>query len=155
MRRTAALLALAALSWSQVAALRCDMGAPAPMLDAGARTFASAYTAGDLAHGTGDPARHASGPAHHALAHPPAPAPPGHHHLSTEEAPATPHGEHHGDSGGCLMILAACSAASARTAQTAILVRLPAVFVRADFFTASAPVAITPGVETPPPRHHA
>ena len=118
MRRTAALLALAALSWSQVAALRCDMGAPAPMLDAGART-------------------------------------PGHHHLSTEEAPATPHGKHHGDSGGCLMILAACSTASARTAQTAILVRLPAVFVRADFFTASTPVAITPGVETPPPRHHA
>ena len=126
MPRIVAVFALAALSWSQLAALRCDMGAPTPMLDAGPRTLASAHPAGD----------------------------PAHRHLSTEE-PATPHGEHHGGGGGCLMILAACGAASARPAQTTVLVRLPAVLVEARFVTASVPVAIALGVETPPPRHHA
>ncbi len=131
MRRTAALLALAALSWSQLAALRCDMGASTPMLEAGPRTIASA---------------------HHGSAPQPAPAPPGHHHLSTEEAPATPHGEHHGESGGCLMILAACGAASARTAQTTILARFPGVSVRANLYIAPIPAAVSMGIETPPPR---
>lgn len=134
MRRTAALFALAALSWSQLAALRCDMGAPTPMLDATPRAFASVHPAGDLSHGAGDP---------------------GHHHLSTEETPAAPHGEHQGAGGGCLMILASCGAASARAVQTTILARFPAVSVRANLYIAPIPVAVSMGVETPPPRHHA
>ena len=118
MRRTIALFALAALSWSQLVALRCDMGAPTPVLEA---------------HQSAQPAA-------------------GHGHLPTEETPATPHGEHPGDVGGCLMILAACSAASARSAQTTILVRLPAVSVQANLYIAPIPVAVAMGVETPPPR---
>ena len=121
MRRTVAVFALAALSWSQLVALRCDMGAPTSMLEA----------------------------------HQPAPAPAGHDHLLTEETPAAPHGEHHGEGGGCLMILAACGAVSARTVQTAVLVRSPAVSVRANLDIALIPVAVSMGVETPPPRHHA
>ena len=126
MRRAAALLALTALSWSQLAGFRCDMGAPTPMLDAASRTLAHAH-----------------------------PAPTGHHHPADDETPPASHGEHHGANGGCLMILAACGAASARPAQTTVLVRLPAVLVQASFVTASVPVAIALGVETPPPRHHA
>ncbi|MCY4647153.1 MAG: hypothetical protein OXE73_09780 [Gammaproteobacteria bacterium] len=128
------------------------MGAPTPMLEAGPRTIASAHPASDPAHDAGDPGRPASSPAHHGSAPQPAPAPPGHHHLSTEEAPATPHGEHHGESGGCLMILAACGAASARTAQTTILARFPGVSVRANLYIAPIPAAVSMGIETPPPR---
>ena len=118
MRRTVAVFALAALCWSQLVALRCDMGAPVPMLEG----------------------------------HQPAPTHAGHDHFSTEETPATSHGEHDGDGGGCLMILAACSAASARPAQTANLVRLPAVSLQANLYIAPIPVAVAMGVETPPPR---
>ncbi|MDE0358234.1 MAG: hypothetical protein OXN92_10970 [Gammaproteobacteria bacterium] len=143
MRRTVAVFALAALSWSQLVALRCDMGASAPMFDAAPRTFASVHAAGDLD-------RHASGPTHQ-----PAPPPTGHDHVRAEGTPAPPHGERHGDAGGCLMILAACGAASARTVQTAILVRFPAVSVRANLDISPIPVAVSMGVETPPPRHHA
>ena len=121
MRRAVAVFALATLSWSQLVALSCDMGAPTPMLD----TRQSA------------------------------PIPAGHDHLSTEETPASPHGEHHGAGGGCLMILAACAAASARTVQAATLVRFPAIAVRANLDIAPIPVAVSMGVETPPPRHHA
>ncbi len=134
MRRTAALFALAALSWSQLAALRCDMGASTPMLEATPRAFTSVHPAGDQPHGAGGAA---------------------HHHLSTEETPAAPHGEHHGGGGGCLMILASCGAASARNVQTTILARFPAVSVRANLYIAPIPVAVSMGVETPPPRHHA
>ena len=116
MRRTAALLALTALSWSQLVGLRCDMDTP----DAG----------------------------------PSAPMPAGHHHPADEDAPPAPHGDHGAD-GGCLMILAACAASSARPARTATLVRLPAVFVRADVPRATIPVAIALAIETPPPRHPA
>ena len=105
------------------------MGAPVPMLDAGPRTFASAHAAGDLD-------RQVSGRTHE-----PAPPPTGHDHLRTEGTPAPPHGEHHGDGGGCLMILASCGAASARTVQAAILVRFPAVSVRANLDIAPIPVA--------------
>ena len=143
MRRTVAVFALAALSWSQLVALRCDMGAPVPMLEAGPRTFASA-------HAGGDPDRHASDRTHQ-----PPPPPTGHDHLPTEEPPAAPHGEHHGAGGGCLMILASCGAASARTVQATILARFPAVSVRANLDIAPIPVAVSVGVETPPPRHHA
>jgi len=118
MRRAVAVFALATLSWSQLVALSCDMGAPAPMLDARQSV----------------------------------PIPAGHHHLSTEETPTAPHGEHRGEGGGCLMILAACSAASARPEQTANLVRLPAVSVQANLYIAPIPVAVAMGVETPPPR---
>ena len=121
MRRTVAVFALAALSWSQGVALSCDMGAPVPMLEA----------------------------------HQSAPTPTAPHHLPNEETTATPHGEHHGDGGECLMILAACAAASARPAQTTNLVRLPAVSVQGNLYIAPIPVAVAMGVETPPPRHHA
>lgn len=140
MRRTVAVFALAALSWSQLVALRCDMGASTPMLEAGPRTFGSVHASGVLD-------RHASGPIHQ-----PAPTHVGHDHLPTEGSPAAPDGEHHGDGGGCLMILASCSAASARIAQTAILMRFPAVSVRANLDIAPIPVAVSKGVETPPPR---
>ena len=143
MRRTVAVFALAALSWSQLVALRCDMGAPAPLLEAGPRALAYAHAAGDLD-------RQVSGRTHQ-----PAPPATGHHPLPTEGTPAAPHGEHHRDAGGCLMILAACGAASARTVQAAILVRFPAVSVRANLDIAPIPVAVSVGVETPPPRHHA
>ncbi len=125
------------------------------MLDAAPRTFASAPAAGDPAHRTGDPDPRTSGPAHHDPTRPPAPPASGHHHLSTEETPAAPHGEHHGAGGGCLMILASCGAASARAVQTTILARFPAVSVRANLYIAPIPVAVSMGVETPPPRHHA
>ncbi len=105
-----------------------------PMLEATPRAFASVHPAGDLSHGAGGLA---------------------HHHLSTEEPPAAPHGEHHGEGSGCLMILASCGAASARTVQTTILARVPAVSVQANLYIAPIPVAVSMGVETPPPRHHA
>lgn len=119
MRRIVAVFALAVLSWSQLVALRCDMDAPAPTLEA----------------------------------HQPAPTSTGHDHVAAGETPAAPHGEHHGEGGGCLMILAACGAASARTVQTAILVRFPAVSVGANLDIAPIPVTVARGVETPPPRY--
>lgn len=155
MRRTAAVFALAALTWSQLVALRCDMGAPVPMLDAAPRTFAAAHAGGDPTHRSSVPDPHVSGPGHHGPAHQPGPPPAGHDHLFTEGTPATPHGEHRGEGGGCLMILAGCGAASARPAQTTNLVRLPAVSVQANLYIAPIPVAVAMGVETPPPRHHA
>ena len=126
-----------------------------PTLDAASGTFASAPAAGDAAHRAGDPGRHATGPSRHDPAHHPAPTPAGHDHLPAEEAPEAPHGEHHGDGGGCLMILAACGSASARTVQAATLVRPPAISLRAKLYIAPLPVAVAMGVETPPPRHHA
>lgn len=155
MRRSAALFALAALSWSQLAAVHCDMGASTPMLDAAPRTFASAPMAGDPAHRTGDPDPHASALAHHDPTRQPAPPATRHHDLSTGDTTPAPHGEHHGDGGGCLMILASCGAASARTVRATILARVPAVSVRANLYIAPIPVAVSMGVETPPPRHHA
>ena len=155
MRRTVAVFALAASSWSQLVALRCDMGASVPTLDAAPRTLASAPPAGDPAYPSGHSAPHARGPAHHESPRRPAPPPTGHDHLLTGETPAAPQGEHHGEGGGCLMILAACSAASATTVRTPILVRLAAVSVQANLFIAPIPVTVAVGVETPPPRYHA
>ena len=71
MRRTVALMALAALSWSQMVALRCYMGAPTPMLEATPRTFASVHPAGDSAHRSVNSVHYASAPAHHTTTYQP------------------------------------------------------------------------------------
>ncbi len=95
----------------------------------------------------------AHGEADHAAAMTP---PSGAHdqHLAPEESPAATPGQHHGDSQGCLMILA-CGASSVRTAQVVAMTHLPAAFERADFFANPIPVAADLAVESPPPRQAA
>ena len=123
MSRPVALVALLALSWSQVAGLRCDM-ATAP--------FA-------MDEGRADGSGHAGTPSHG-------------HHAPAPDAPPTPHPPDHGGGHGCLMIMA-CSIASPRPARAAAMIRIPTVLVRAAFPTPSLPVAADLAVETPPPRH--
>ncbi len=76
------------------------------------------------------------------------------HHDSPGGTPLATPGQHHGDSQGCLMILA-CGASSVRTAQTVAMTGLPAAFERADFFANPIPVAADLAVESPPPRQAA
>ena len=135
MHRSAAFVAFLALSWSQLVALHCDMGAGPSTIGAHASTPASHAPAGHEATGTD--------------AHNPPP-----HHLATAPTPAadTPPTPHHAPSHGCLMIMA-CGFASVRQARPAAMIRLPAVFFTADFLTSPIPVAADLAVETPPPRH--
>ena len=122
MHRIVALIALVASSWSQLVALRCDMGTHAP---------------GSSDHATATPP---SGP--HDAHHPP------------DGSPTTPHGQHHGDSEGCLMILA-CGASSVRPARAVAMMRIPPVFEGAGSYFNTIPVAADLAVEPPPPRHAA
>ena len=117
MCRPVAFLAFMALSWSQLVALRCDMGA------------------GGHA-GTHQAAMSAEPPADQA-----APVPP-------EAGP----GGGPGGNYGCLMILA-CGTASIRPTRSVAMIRIPALFVRAEFIPNPVPTAADLAVETPPPRH--
>ena len=107
MRRPVAFLAFLALSWSQLVALRCDMGAGG-----------------------------------HAGTH--------HEAMSAEQEAG--HGGGHGGNHGCLMILA-CGTASIRATRSVAMIRMPALFVRAEFLPSPIPAAADLAVETPPPRH--
>lgn len=71
MRHTVAVVALAGLSWSQLVAVRCDMGAGVP--SEADQAAASAPHSG--AHGTPHPTDH------------PVPTPHGHHHGDGESCP--------------------------------------------------------------------
>ena len=122
MRRPVAFLAFLALSWSQLVALRCDMGAGGH-----AGTHHEAMSA-ELA----------------AAHHTPAAAAP-----VPQEAG---HGGGHGANHGCLMILA-CGTASIRATRSVAMIRMPALFVRAEFLPSPIPAAADLAVETPPPRH--
>lgn len=68
--------------------------------------------------------------------------------------PATPHGQQHGDSEACPMILA-CGATSVRSAPTVALVRTPPVLEDARFFSTQIPLADDLAIDPPPPRHAA
>ena len=131
MNRPAALVALLALSWSQLVALHCDMGS-------GAR--------GGVA---------VSAPASHEGAVGRAAITDAHQH-GGEEAPAAQHGspqqgQPHGGDHSCLMIMA-CGYASVRNAPSAAMTRFPAISFRSAFLANPTPVTADRAVETPPPR---
>lgn len=149
MSRSVAFVAFLALWWSNVAGLRCDMGAE-PIAVAAAHDVATShahspghahYTHSGHGNTAADaPAPHPSAPSHaHDLAH-------------AAETPPSPHPTNHGTPHGCLMIMA-CSIASPRPAHPAAMIRIPTVLVRAAFPTPPTPVAADLAVETPPPRH--
>ena len=123
MRRSVAFLAFAALTSSQLVALRCDMGASMHQAAAAHETAA-----------------HEAAPAHETAAHETAA------HDGDQPAP------HHGDRDDCLMMMA-CGTASIRAVRTVAVARIPAPFVRAESFAPAIPVAADLAVETPPPRH--
>lgn len=127
MRRSVAILAFAALTSSQLVALRCDMGAPAHP-GAAVDEAASAHEA----------VGHEAGRAARAAAHQTAP-----HH----DHPAP----HHADRDACLMMMA-CGTASIRAVRTVAVARISTPFVRAASFAPAIPVAADLAVETPPPR---
>ncbi len=148
MRRPVAILAFAALTSSQLVALRCDMGASAHHGAAGDEAASAhgtatheaapahqAATHGARAHGT---AGHETGRAAEATAHQTAP-----HH----DHPAP----HHADRDACLMMMA-CGTASIRAVRTVAVARISAPFVRAASSAPAIPVAADLAVETPPPR---
>ncbi len=128
MRRSVAILAFAALTSSQLVALRCDMGAPAHH-GAAVDEAASAH----------DAAGHETGRAHEAAAHQTASRHGGH--------PAP----HHADRDACLMMMA-CGTASIRAVRTVAVARISTPFVRAAAFAPAIPVAADLAVEPPPPR---
>lgn len=133
MHRSVALVAFLALSWSQLVALRCDMGEDTAAAAADVPAPASHSATGADAH-------------HHAA------TPRSHHAAPAGDAPAAPHPTSHGAPHGCLMIMA-CGVASPRPARPAAMIRIPAVLVRAAFPAPPVAVAAEPAVETPPPRH--
>ena len=135
MRRPVAFLAFLALSWSQLVALRCDMGAGGH-----AGTHHQAMSA-ELAAARPASGHHASTPAHQAPADEDAHVPRG-----------AGHGGGQGANHGCLMILA-CGTASIRATRSVAMIRVPALFVRAEFLANPIPAAADLAVETPPPRH--
>lgn len=128
MRRPVAILAFAALTSSQLVALRCDMGASAHP-GAAVDEAASAHEADG----------HEAGRAARATAH--QTASPHHDH------PAP----HHADRDACLMMMA-CGTASIRAVRTVAVARISAPFVRAASSAPAIPVAADLAVETPPPR---
>ena len=132
MRRSVALLAFAALTSSQLVALRCDMGAPE-------HQAAAAHEA----------APHDAAPAHAAAAH--GEAAPAHETAGHGQSAPGHEPPHHPDGDTCLMMMA-CGAASIRAVRTVAVARIPTPFVRADFLATTIPVAADLAVETPPPR---
>lgn len=134
MRRSVAILAFAALTSSQLVALRCDMGASAHP-GAAVDEAASAHQAA----GQEAAPAHEAVPAHQAAAH--QTASPHHDH------PAP----HHADRDACLMMMA-CGTASIRAVRTVAVARISAPFVRAASSAPAIPVAADLAVETPPPR---
>ena len=150
MRRSVAFLVFAAMTSSQLVALRCDMGAsthravaalqadadkPAPAHRTGATHGSGAHrTAPHVPASTHGTATHGqAAPAHHPSPHPDHPTP------------------HHGDRDACQMMMP-CGAASIRAVRTVAVARISTPFVRAASFAAAIPVAADLAVETPPPR---
>lgn len=132
MRRPVAILAFAALTSSQLVALRCDMGASAHH-GAAEQEAASAHGAA-----THEVATHEAARAHETAAH------------------QTPqHGDHPSphpaDRDACLMMMA-CGTASIRSVRTVAVARISTPFVRAASSAPAIPVAADLAVETPPPR---
>ena len=126
MHRSAAVVAFLGLSWSQLVALHCDMGNGV----AGATDGAA--------------------PTHHAAPMPHTATENAHGH-APDSSPLAQHGQGHGGDHGCQMIMA-CNYASVRHAQSAPMMRFPAIFLRAVFLPHPIPVAAPLTVETPPPR---
>ena len=131
MRRPVAFLAFMALSWSQLVALRCDMAAGG---HAGAHHEAMSAEPAAAQPASG---HHASTPTHR---------------MQADEAAHVPQEAGHGGNHGCLMILA-CGTASIRATRSVAMIRVPALFVRAEFLANPVPAAADLAVETPPPRH--
>jgi len=132
MKRSVALVAFLGLSWSQLVALRCDMGNG--VSEANAWAAPTHHTA---------PTHQAEPTRHGATANL--------HGHAPDSAPLTQQGQRHGGDHGCLMIMA-CNYASVRHAQVAKMMRFPAIFLRAVFLPNPIPVAAPLAVETPPPR---
>ena len=136
MNRPAALVALLALSWSQLVALHCDMGSG---VRGGVAVSAPASHAGEVGRAaTTDAHRHGgeeASPAQHGAA---------------QHGPPQ-HGQPHGGDHSCLMIMA-CGYASVRNAPSAAMTRFPAIFFRSAFLANPSPVTAERAVETPPPR---
>lgn len=130
MRRSIAILSFAALTSSQLVALRCDMGASAH-------------------HGA---AAHETGHEHETAAHQAATHEAVHAHETAAHQTASRHGGHPAPRDGCLMMMA-CGTASIGAVRTVAVARIPAPFVRAAFSARAIPVAADLAVETPPPRH--
>ena len=138
MRRSVAILAFAALTSSQLVALRCDMGASAHHEAAGDEAASAHGTATHEAARAHETAGHETGRAAETAAH------------------QTPqHGDHpaphHADRDACLMMMA-CGTASIRAVRTVAVARISAPFVRAASSAPAIPVAADLAVETPPPR---
>lgn len=144
MHRPVAFLVFAALTSSQLVALRCDMGASThqavPALQADAHEPVPAHRT--AAHAT---APHIPAPAHGTATH--GQAAPAHHPPPHPDHPAP----HHGDRDTCQMMMP-CGAASIRAVRTVGVARIPTPFVRTGSFAAAIPVAADLAVETPPPR---
>ena len=147
MRRPVAILAFAALTSSQLVALRCDMGASTHHGVAGdeaasahgaatheaARAHQAATPEAVRAHET---AGHETGRAHETAGH-------------SQTAPA--HGSpHHGAGDSCPMMMA-CGAATISPARS-VMSRIPAVFVRTAYKVTPVLATADLAVETPPPR---
>ena len=149
MNRPAALVALLALSWSQLVALHCDMGSG---VRGGVAVSAPASHAGAVGRAATTDAHHHGGeeaPAaqHGAAEHGSA------QHGSAQHGSAQ-HGQPHGGDHSCLMIMA-CGYASVRNAPSASMTRFPAISFRSAFLANPTPVTADRAVETPPPRLNA
>lgn len=149
MRRPIAILAFAALTSSQLVALRCDMGASAHH-GVGGHEAASAHgNAGHEAAPARQTATHEAVRAHETAGHETG------HALATAAHQTAPRGDHpaphHADRDACLMMMA-CGTASIRAVRTVAVARIPTPFVRAASSAPAIPVAADLAVETPPPR---
>ena len=139
MNRPAALVALLALSWSQLVALHCDMGSG---VRGGVAVSAPASHAGAVGRAaTTDAHQHGGEEA------------PAAQHGAAEHGSAQ-HGQSHGGDHSCLMIMA-CGYASVRNAPSASMTRFPAISFRSAFLANPTPVTADRAVETPPPRLNA
>lgn len=136
MNRPAALVALLALSWSQLVALHCDMGS-------GARGGVAVSAPASHAEAVG---RGATTDAHQ---HGGEETPADQHGAAQHGSPQ--HGQPHGGDHSCLMIMA-CGYASVRNAPSAAMTRFPAISFRSAFLANPTPVTADRAVETPPPR---
>ena len=137
MRRLVAILAFAALTSSQLVALRCDMGASTHH-----------GVAGDEAASAHGVATHEAARAHQAATPEAVRA----HETAGHSQTAPAHGSpHHGAGDSCPMMMA-CGAATISPARS-VMSRIPAVFVRTAYKVTPVLATADLAVETPPPRH--
>ncbi len=136
MRRPVAILAFAALTSSQLVALRCDMGASTHH-----------GVAGDEAASAHGVATHEAARAHQAATPEAVRA----HETAGHSQTAPAHGSpHHGAGDSCPMMMA-CGAATISPARS-VMSRIPAVFVRTAYKVTPVLATADLAVETPPPR---